>query len=854
MKKILVLLLLTIILLGCGRADNADLQQGEKIVTDFGQEADGKNNTEDEGSQGTEYGQAEETGNNQETVISSEQNTGVKGELKVSGSMILEDENALYLCSPYMLTKVDKETGEAETLWESDKRRIRSAEYTYSGGRGVLIGDIIYFIEEWMDESAENHGGTKKALNMIGTDGTGYRRLVENNITDLFAEKGILYLQISEIEVYLMGYPIAEDGSLITEALIKDTKESRGIPDTYTLVNYFCADGRKMLTPKESLEEFGYYLLRNDTYEFVRIFEDTGEEELVAEAFSEAYLRSFNDQYFLISHYEEDKNVYYLIDRQTLERKPFMDAGWNEEIIAMDEAFVYLRRGNETADKITEYFYERVDLKTGEVTLLFSQEPFVGLKTDPSSYLADTVLKNGYIYYVDMKDYKLYMMRRSLENPMVEEVLGEAFFDSGISTVGATAYEYAEFFGDGTERRVSSERNEVQEEYYGELSEEKKEEPCATVDLEWLIVDEKYPGAALINDCMKETMDVSIGYEREAAQEVTSYRAEFDADFPAYSISSYIHEVSYIDDTYLSFCQAYYEYTGGAHGMPYRVGYTFNLQTGELLTLGDVIGNTEEELREIVGRYFEELISKDPELYWEGSVEGIKEWTSFDSFFYLTEEGIRFYEEPYSISSYAAGFQEVTIPYSEFVMKIPVGEEINRGAVQIPEADLNAFAVQMAEEEKRAFEAYYPVFKEGKEYVLCDGWEDEEECLPEAAAVIDLDADGMQEVILRFAPFGDYLILHKEGEEFYGLKLVFRGFLMPKQDGTYIASGGASCNLYNKLYFEDNKFYQELLAEQADYETFYIAGERVSQQEFDDFIEGLDIDRKEDIVFYERKE
>lgn len=669
MKKMILLLLLTFMLCGCGRAA---LQQGEESVNESGYVGE------------TEAGQEIMAGNAPE---------GITGSEKESGSMILEDEYALYLCSPYMLTKVDKETGDAETLWKSDKKRIRSAEYTYSGGRGVLVGDIIYFIEEWMDESAENYGDTKKALNMICTDGTGYRRLVENNITDLFVEKGILYLHISEIEVYLMGYPMAEDGSLITEALIKDTKESRGIPDTYTLANYYCADGRKMLTPMESLEEFGYYLLRNDTYEFVRIFEDTGEEELLAEAFSEAYLRSFNNQYFLISHYEEDKNVYYLIDRQTLERKPFVDAGRNEEIIAMDEAFVYLRRGNEIADKITEYFYEKVDLKTGEVTLLFSQEPFVGLKTDPSSYLADTVLKNGYIYYVDMKDYKLYMIRRSLENPMVEEVLGDAFFDSGIGRVGTAAYEYAEFFEDGTEQWVSNERDEEQGEYDGEISEERKEEPCATVDLEWLIVDEKYPGATLINECMKETMDVSIGYEREAAKEVASYRAEFDAAFPAYSISSHIHEISYIDDTYLSFCQAYYEYTGGAHGMPYRIGYTFNLQTGELLTLTDVIDNTEEELKEIVGRYFEELINKEPENYWEGSADSIREWTSFEPSFYLTEEGIRFYEGPYAISSYAAGFQEVTIPYSEFVMKIPVGEEINRASVQIPEADLNAFAV-----------------------------------------------------------------------------------------------------------------------------------------------------------------
>lgn len=839
MKKMILLLLLTFILCGCGRAD---MQQGEESVngsghtgeTESGQEAEAEKDAEAKGGQEAEAGQAEGTESGQETVAGNGPDGITVGE-KASGCIILEDGQSVYLCSPYMLTKVDKGTGEAAVLWESDKMRVRAAEYVYSAGRGVLVGDIIYFIEEWMDESDENYGYTKKALNMIRTDGTGYRRLEEKNITDIYVQEGKLYLHISESEVYLLSYPLAEDGSLITEAATTDTRESRGIPGGYTSVNYFGAYGRKTLLPKESLEEFGYYLMRNEDYKLVRIFPETGEEELLPEGLSEGYLQAFNKEYLLMSLSEETHWDYYLVNRQSMEKKLLTDVQWNDELIAMDEEFVYLRRGKETAGKITEYPYEKVNLETGEVTQLFSQKPFIGLKTDPSNFMADTVLLNGYIYYVDMKDYKLYMMRRSIEEPAEAEILGEAFYDSGISEVGTVDFEYIEFYGDGTG------------------AEESAEEPCAVVDLEWLVVDERYPGADRINSYMKETMDADISYERQVYGEVVSLREEYDVDFPAYSLSSDIYEIAYVDDRYVSFCQAYYEYTGGAHGMPYRIGYTFNLQTGELLTLTDVIGNTEEELKEIVGRYFEELINQNPEDYWDGSADSIREWTSFDSSFYLTEEGIRFYEGPYSISSYAAGFQEVTIPYSEFVMKIPVGENLKWDSVMVSEAELSAFAVQMTVEERSVFEAYYPVLKEGNEFVLCDGWDDEEEAALEATAVIDLDADGVQEVILRFAPFGDYLILHKEGEDFYGLMLVYRGFLMPKQDGTYISSGGAAYNLYEKVYFEGNKFHQEVLAEQADYESFYIGGESVSRQEFDDFIAGLDMDGKEDIVFYERK-
>lgn len=105
----------------------------------------------------------------------------------------------------------------------------------------------------------------------------------------------------------------------------------------------------------------------------------------------------------------------------------------------------------------------------------------------------------------------------------------------------------------------------------------------------------------------------------------------------------------------------------------YADGKTFDLQTGKQLTLNDVIGNSEEELKEIVTAYFAEMINQNPGNFWDNAVESVREWTDLESTFYLTEEGIKFYFEPYVLASYAAGFQEVVIPYSEFEMKISVG-------------------------------------------------------------------------------------------------------------------------------------------------------------------------------------
>lgn len=50
--------------------------------------------------------------------------------------------------------------------------------------------------------------------------------------------------------------------------------------------------------------------------------------------------------------------------------------------------------------------------------------------------------------------------------------------------------------------------------------------------------------------------------------------------------------------------------------MPYRTGFTFDLNTGERLSLEDVIDNSEEELKEIVTAYFAKDINEFPEGYW----------------------------------------------------------------------------------------------------------------------------------------------------------------------------------------------------------------------------------------------
>ncbi len=50
-------------------------------------------------------------------------------------------------------------------------------------------------------------------------------------------------------------------------------------------------------------------------------------------------------------------------------------------------------------------------------------------------------------------------------------------------------------------------------------------------------------------------------------------------------------------------------------------------------------------------------------------------------------------------------------------------------------------------------------------------------------------------------------------------------------DGVYTAAGGASCEYYYRMRFEDGAFVSELIREREG-EDYYIQGEKVSEEEF----------------------
>ena len=124
--------------------------------------------------------------------------------------------------------------------------------------------------------------------------------------------------------------------------------------------------------------------------------------------------------------------------------------------------------------------------------------------------------------------------------------------------------------------------------------------------------------------------------------------------------SSYL--VTYNQNGVLSLLFQYTEYTGGAHGMSYRTGYTFSLKDGKLLELKDLLGANKDYEKRMNARLSKEL-KADPG--YMGGFKGLKDNPDF----YLLPGRVQIFFQLYEYTPYAAGFPEFSFAWNELLPK-----------------------------------------------------------------------------------------------------------------------------------------------------------------------------------------
>ncbi len=98
---------------------------------------------------------------------------------------------------------------------------------------------------------------------------------------------------------------------------------------------------------------------------------------------------------------------------------------------------------------------------------------------------------------------------------------------------------------------------------------------------------------------------------------------------------------------------------GGAHAQTVNNSYNFDIRTGDIITLDDIlVQNYAETLNKIGESIFIETNGSEGWQFEQGSFELNRD-------FAITPGGLLFSYDQYEIGPYAAGFPEVFIPYKD---------------------------------------------------------------------------------------------------------------------------------------------------------------------------------------------
>ncbi|PNQ86027.1 PdaC/SigV domain-containing protein [Paenibacillus polymyxa] len=158
-----------------------------------------------------------------------------------------------------------------------------------------------------------------------------------------------------------------------------------------------------------------------------------------------------------------------------------------------------------------------------------------------------------------------------------------------------------------------------------------------------------------VNNVLKKHAEtvLAAGKKMVAEGEVTAERPyDFENDFA----------IAYNKDGILSVIMQDYSYTGGAHGMTARKGYTFSLADGKLLQLSDVL-KANPNYKKFLNA---DLKKKIDALQAGEGFEKFKELAA-DQNFYVTNSGVTIVFDLYDYAPYAYGIPEFTYSFAQLL-------------------------------------------------------------------------------------------------------------------------------------------------------------------------------------------
>ena len=573
--------------------------------------------------------------------------TGFGAEIpdSVNASPVIVGEKGVYFIGENRVSIMDLESGNARTLWEGERVDGWDEMNATTGGKGILLKDNLYFLNTYYVKNEDSFTVPNYALVRLQSDGSEsevvYNYGEEYASYNMYFADGTIYVDASGVGDRIT---IDADGKVagVTDSSLASS--SVAIPDGYHMVSYV-NNGNQTAFPADTLENNGKMVLINQDYEYV-LYDKDGSTSLLGGEVS-----SYYNGKLLINKNTDDYSGYDygIVDMKSGEYTYLCYSDDRLNIVAMDNDYVYT---SEDAEDGRSTIYNKISLKNGRIDMLldkqYSEDSLV-------TYVNGTMpcVLDGKLYTITSENYAMYNEIIDLSTKE-ETVSGESYYDSGIGQVGKLERCSEEYTApDGT--------------------------VLMTVNAEVLKVSDRYAGASKINAVMSDVLDSLSNHDADRQEALSWYEdaGEDNAWFPRYSFDAEVSKITYLDEKVLGFEMNGYDYYGGAHGMPWKDNYLFDLETGERLTLGDLVAVTEEELDAIVVDAYKN--NGEWEYYWDESENTIIEGISYETTdFTVTEDGLKFYFYPYALASYAQGFTYATVPYDRLGISYPLKNYVTK--------------------------------------------------------------------------------------------------------------------------------------------------------------------------------
>ncbi|MBS7298270.1 MAG: DUF4163 domain-containing protein [Eubacteriales bacterium] len=170
--------------------------------------------------------------------------------------------------------------------------------------------------------------------------------------------------------------------------------------------------------------------------------------------------------------------------------------------------------------------------------------------------------------------------------------------------------------------------------------------------------DEQY--AQVFNGMCKDYADKY--YKMAIDEALVEAKDEMAYEFPQlpYSVEASF-DVKYDDYNIISVLFCFYQYNGGAHGNYYNQAITYNIETGEILDITDILSITKNEAQNMLYRFIEAECKKEPDRFYYDVNEGLYASLA-EPKWYVAEDGLHIFFDPYEIAPFSEGTVDFVMP------------------------------------------------------------------------------------------------------------------------------------------------------------------------------------------------